>query len=62
MFKVLCIVVSQRTPDKLTLAPAFNPIRTVGGGGAKLVLITCYSLKNADMNSKLLDNFSFDLI
>ena len=27
-----------------------------------LVLITYCSLKDADMNSKILDNFSFDLI
>ena len=31
---------------------------TLSGPG---VLITCCALKNADMNSKLLDNFSFDL-
>ena len=35
-----------------------------GGGriGPPLVLIICCALKDADMNSKLLDNFSYDLI
>ena len=43
-----------------------NLLTLSGPRGTKLasplVLITCCSLKNADMNSKLLDNFSFDLI
>ena len=41
----------------------FNPIRT---GGAHIspppVIIVCCTLRDADMNSKLFDNFSQDLI
>ena len=42
----------------------FNPIRTGGGPNRPppLVLIICCAMKDADMNSKLLDNFSYDLI